>query len=130
MGRWRQPGWELVSETDCTAFLQWALPQLDLHWPGFRKVRRQVCKRLRLRMSELQLADFAAYLVHGSKPTRRSGKSAMNVATSRSRGSSVTGGYSRSYANVLPDIAARAQRNIGTSAFGRPAARPARNPTR
>jgi len=50
-----------VDDTDCTAFLQWALPQLELRWPGFRKVRRQVCKRLRRRMSELGLADLAAY---------------------------------------------------------------------
>ena len=50
-----------MNDTDCTAFLQWALPQLELRWPGFRKVRRQVCKRLRKRMSDLGLADFAAY---------------------------------------------------------------------
>jgi len=30
-----------VNDTDCTAFLQWALLQLDLRWPGFRKVRRK-----------------------------------------------------------------------------------------
>jgi hypothetical protein len=35
-----------VNDPDCTAFLQWALPQINLRWPGFRKVRRQVCKRL------------------------------------------------------------------------------------
>ncbi len=46
---------------DCTAFLQWALPQRDLRWPGFRKVRRQVCKRLKRRMDLLGLSDFAAY---------------------------------------------------------------------
>jgi chemotaxis protein methyltransferase CheR len=51
----------LVNDTDCTAFLQWALPQLNLCWPGFRKVRRQVCKRLKRRMSELRVADLAAY---------------------------------------------------------------------
>jgi chemotaxis protein methyltransferase CheR len=50
-----------MRDVDCTAFLQWALPQLDLRWPGFRKVRRQVCKRLSRRMRELRLADFAAY---------------------------------------------------------------------
>jgi chemotaxis protein methyltransferase CheR len=50
-----------MNDTDCTAFLQWALPQLELRWPGFRKVRRQVCKRLRKRMGDLGLADFAAY---------------------------------------------------------------------
>ncbi|MGZ5918892.1 MAG: hypothetical protein ACXWJV_03740 [Hyphomicrobium sp.] len=50
-----------MSDTDCTVFLQWALPQLNLHWPGFRKVRRQVCKRLKRRMNDLRLADFPAY---------------------------------------------------------------------
>ena len=50
-----------MNDPDCTAFLQWALPQINLRWPGFRKVRRQVCKRLKRRMHDLQLADFAAY---------------------------------------------------------------------
>ena len=45
-------GEEIVNDTDCTAFLQWALPQIDLRWPGFRKVRRQVCRRLKARMRE------------------------------------------------------------------------------
>jgi len=46
---------------DCIALLQWALPQLDLQWSGFRKVRRQVCKRLKRRITELQLDNLAAY---------------------------------------------------------------------
>lgn len=50
-----------MNDTDCTAFLQWALPQLDLRWPGFSKVRGQVCKRLRKHMSELGIDDFADY---------------------------------------------------------------------
>jgi chemotaxis protein methyltransferase CheR len=50
-----------VKDADCVAFLRWALPQLDLYWPGFRKVHRQVCKRLKPRMHELQLVDFTAY---------------------------------------------------------------------
>jgi len=60
MGRMNQQI-DLMSDADCTAFLQWALPRLNLRWPGFRKVRRQVCKRLKRHMSELQLTDFAAY---------------------------------------------------------------------
>jgi chemotaxis protein methyltransferase CheR len=51
----------LMNDTDCTAFLQWALPQLELRWPGYRKVRRQVCKRLRKRMGDIGVADFASY---------------------------------------------------------------------
>ncbi|HEY7242812.1 MAG TPA: hypothetical protein VH678_02890 [Xanthobacteraceae bacterium] len=46
---------------DCTAFLQWALPRRNLRWRGFRKVRAQVCKRLKRRMRELGVPGFAAY---------------------------------------------------------------------
>jgi chemotaxis protein methyltransferase CheR len=45
-------------------FLQWALPRLGLRWAGFRKVRRQVCRRLRRRLGELELADLDAYREH------------------------------------------------------------------
>jgi chemotaxis protein methyltransferase CheR len=53
-----------LTSTDCVAFLQWALPQLSLRWRGFRKVRDQVCKRIRRRMESLGLGDFAAYRDH------------------------------------------------------------------
>ena len=46
---------------DCIAFLQWALPQLSLSWRGFRKVRGQVCKRIRRRTESLGLEGLAAY---------------------------------------------------------------------
>ena len=49
------------ASADCTAFLQWSLPQMGLRWAGFRKVRRQVCKRLRRRLEALDLPDLAAY---------------------------------------------------------------------
>jgi chemotaxis protein methyltransferase CheR len=45
----------------CVEFLQWALPRLGLRWAGFRKVRRQVCRRLRRRLEELELTDLDAY---------------------------------------------------------------------
>ena len=50
-----------MSDRDCVAFLQWALPHLELHWPGFRKVRGQVCKRLKRRMRELDIIGFSPY---------------------------------------------------------------------
>jgi chemotaxis protein methyltransferase CheR len=34
---------------------------MGFRWPGFRKVRGQVCKRIRRRMRALGLDDFAAY---------------------------------------------------------------------
>ncbi len=53
-----------VKDTECVRFLQWALPRLRLRWPGFRKVRKQVCKRLARRLRELNLIDLAAYAAH------------------------------------------------------------------
>jgi chemotaxis protein methyltransferase CheR len=41
--------------------LRWALPRLRLRWSGFRRVRRQVCRRIARRMRELGAADAAAY---------------------------------------------------------------------
>ena len=46
---------------DCTGFLQRALPRLRLRWEGYRKVSRQVCRRLMRRMEELGLPAFSAY---------------------------------------------------------------------
>ncbi len=54
-----------VRDEQCVRFLQWALPQLHMRWPGFRKVRRQVCKRVDRRIRELGLAnveDYCAWL--------------------------------------------------------------------
>ena len=50
-----------LTDRQCVAFLQWALPRLGLRWRGFRRVRKQVCKRLRRRLSALGLADLGAY---------------------------------------------------------------------
>jgi chemotaxis protein methyltransferase CheR len=53
-----------VRNADCTAFLQWALPHLGRSWPGYRKVRRLVCRRLARRLRELRLPDLDAYRRH------------------------------------------------------------------
>lgn len=50
-----------MTDSDCIAFLQAALPRLGLRWPGFREVRGLVCKRLSKRLRELNLRDLAAY---------------------------------------------------------------------
>jgi chemotaxis protein methyltransferase CheR len=50
-----------VEDRQCVTFLQWALPHLGMRWAGFRKVRRQVCKRLGRRLTELGLSDLDAY---------------------------------------------------------------------
>lgn len=53
-----------MTDAECVAFLQWALPQLRLRWAGFRKVRRTVCKRLTRRLAALGIADLGAYRRH------------------------------------------------------------------
>jgi chemotaxis protein methyltransferase CheR len=50
-----------MSNAECTSFLQWALPHLNMRLAAFRKVRGQVCKRLKRRMSDLGLKGFPAY---------------------------------------------------------------------
>jgi chemotaxis protein methyltransferase CheR len=41
-----------MTDRECVEFLQWALPQLGLRWPGFRKVRHQIHKRLNRRLGD------------------------------------------------------------------------------
>ena len=50
-----------MKDEACIRFLQWALPRLNLRWPGFRKVRGQVCKRLGRRLDELNITDLKRY---------------------------------------------------------------------
>jgi chemotaxis protein methyltransferase CheR len=45
----------------CVQFLQWALPRMHMRWPGFRRVRGQVCKRLQRRIDGLGLAGTEEY---------------------------------------------------------------------
>lgn len=50
-----------MQDSDCVEFLQWALPRLHRRWPGFRKVRAQVCKRIDRRCKALSLTGPRAY---------------------------------------------------------------------
>jgi chemotaxis protein methyltransferase CheR len=50
-----------VRDQDCVRFLQWCLPRLGLRWPGYRKVRGTVCKRVGRRLRALGLGDLDAY---------------------------------------------------------------------
>ena len=50
-----------MTDAECIALLQWLLPRLHLRWAGFRRVRRQVCKRFHRRINDLGLADAHAY---------------------------------------------------------------------
>jgi chemotaxis protein methyltransferase CheR len=53
-----------MKDESCISFLQWALPRLQMRWPGFKKVRGQVCKRLARRLDELELTDLKRYRMY------------------------------------------------------------------
>jgi chemotaxis protein methyltransferase CheR len=53
-----------MKDEACICFLQWALPHLHMRWPGFKKVRGQVCKRLSRRLDELKLGDLKSYRMY------------------------------------------------------------------
>ena len=53
-----------MNDRECIAFLQWCLPSLGMRWGGFRKVRRQVCKRISRRLDDLGLDDAEAYRLY------------------------------------------------------------------
>lgn len=97
-------------DADCIAFLQWALPRCELAWPGFRKVRRQVCKRLNRRLGKLGLADLAAYRarLEADPAEWRAFDDCCHITISRFfRDRQVFETLRR---QVLPEIAARARR--------------------
>jgi len=50
-----------MNDREGVEFLQWCLPRLKLRWPGFRKVRRQVYKRIDRRVKELGMPSVGAY---------------------------------------------------------------------
>jgi chemotaxis protein methyltransferase CheR len=52
---------DVLTDAQCVDFLQWALPRLGLRWAGFRRVRRQVCRRVQRRISELGATGADGY---------------------------------------------------------------------
>lgn len=50
-----------MSDPELVEFLQWALPKLGRRWAGYRKVRRQVRRRLTHRLQELGLGSLTEY---------------------------------------------------------------------
>lgn len=106
-----------MSERDCVSFLRWALPRLGLRWAGYRRVHRQVCKRLARRLAELKLGDMAAYRAYlAAHPDEwRHVEEAGLIPISRFfRDRAV---FERLGSEVLPELARRAR------AAGRPAIR-------
>ena len=98
-----------MKDADCIAFLQWALPRLDMRWAGFRKVRRQVCRRIARRMTELGLDGYDQYraMLHANPDEWPVLDAACRVTISRFyRDKNV---FDRLGRDILPNLAARAR---------------------
>ena len=104
-----------MSDRECTAFLQWALPQIELRWPGFRKVRNQVCKRLRARMRDLGLDDYSAYRARLEADASEWQIFDECCHITISRFFRDRGIFEVVRSVVLPDVAARAKREARTA---------------
>ena len=106
-----------MADAECVAFLQEALPRLGLRWQGFRKVHGQVCKRLRRRMEALGIEGFAAYRqrleANPQEWTVLDGLTHITISRFF-RDKSIFEALER---RVLPDIAARAQRDKRPARF-------------
>lgn len=50
-----------MTDAECVELLQWALPRMGFRWRGFRKVRRQVKRRIDRRLRELELDSPRKY---------------------------------------------------------------------
>lgn len=50
-----------MRDAECMELLRWALPRLGLRWDGFRRVRRQVCRRIARRIAEVGAKGAAEY---------------------------------------------------------------------
>ena len=98
-----------MKDADCTALLQWALPRLGMRWAGFRRVRGQVCKRVRRRMAELGLRDLADYRAlletHPEEWTRLDGLCRISI----SRFYRDQGVWRTLECGILPDLTERAR---------------------
>ncbi len=56
-----------MRDRECVILLQRVLPLIGMRWEGFRKVRRQVCGKLRKRMEELGIDNVHGYLEYIEK---------------------------------------------------------------
>lgn len=96
-----------MDDRQCVAFLQAVLPSLGLQWRGYRKVRRQVCRRIQARMRELSLDSPEAYrrLLQAQPEEARALDSTCRVTISRFYRD--RGVFESLVTNVLPAAAAR-----------------------
>jgi chemotaxis protein methyltransferase CheR len=100
-----------MNDDDCVKFLQEFLPRLGYRWKGFRKVRKQVCKRIRHRLRELDLSDLYSYrqYLESHKGEWKVLDSLCNITISRFYRDRMI--FNRLETEILPLLAERAVQN-------------------
>jgi chemotaxis protein methyltransferase CheR len=101
-----------MTDADCVSFLQWALPRLGRRWAGYRKVRRQVCRRVQRRARQLgldSLADYRRHLEHDGAEWRQL-DALTNITISRFYRDRAVFAFLQS--DVLPTLAATATESV------------------
>jgi chemotaxis protein methyltransferase CheR len=100
-----------MNDAECVSFLQWALPRMGMRWKGFRKVRRQVCRRIRRRMVELGVSGPEEYRERLQEDPEEWDRLAVLCRVTISRFCRDRGVYRFLSGSVLPVLA------VGTSRF-------------
>jgi chemotaxis protein methyltransferase CheR len=99
----------MTADQDCVRFLQWALPRIGLRWEGFRRVRRQVCRRIRARAKELGLADLVAYRTRVENDPGELARIDVFARVTISRFYRDRGVFERLRRELLPDLLEKAR---------------------
>jgi chemotaxis protein methyltransferase CheR len=97
-----------MKDDECVELLKWMLPIVELRWAGFRRVHKQVCKRLGRRLTELDLKhaeDYRRYLTEHPEEWKVA-DSLCTVTISRFYRDK--GVFEYLGGTVLPELAARA----------------------
>jgi chemotaxis protein methyltransferase CheR len=95
-------------------FLQATLPRLELRWPGFRKVRGQVIKRLKRRLKALHLQHLAAYTAYLNTHPAEWGVLDQMCRISISRFYRDKGVFATLQETVLPELAEQVRASDAT----------------
>ena len=100
-----------MHDDDWVKFMQEFLPKLGYRWKGFRKVRKQVYKRISRRMRELDLSDLPSYrkYLESHKEEEKILDFLCNVTISRFYRDRVI--FDRLENEILPSLADKAAQN-------------------
>ena len=97
-----------MNDAECVAFLQWALPCMRMRWAGFRRVRRQVRRRINARLAQLGVSGTEGYRAYLAAHPSEWEVLDRFCRVTVSRFYRNRGVFEFLFESVLPELAARA----------------------